>query len=150
MERYARYFGLNDVSAFLLKLEPRHTVEQVQERIDALYGQRRHLTIESNRSLKARALKLTAQAFTLFDVLALITMILASLGVANTLTMNVLERTQEIGMLCGVGMTRAQVGKMILAEAGVMGLIGGRLASLSASFCCSLYWSALPKPKAMS
>jgi hypothetical protein len=24
-----RYFGLNDVSAFLLKLEPRQTVEQV-------------------------------------------------------------------------------------------------------------------------
>jgi len=120
-----RYFGLNDVSAFLLKLEPRQTVEQVQERIDALYGQRRHLTIESNKSLKARALKLTSQAFTLFDVLALIAMIVASLGVVNTLTMNVLERTQEIGMLRGVGMTRTQVGKMILAEAGVMGLIGG-------------------------
>jgi putative ABC transport system permease protein len=48
----------------------------------------------------------------------LIAMVVASLGVVNTLTMNVLERTQEIGMLRGVGMTRTQVGKMILAEAG--------------------------------
>jgi putative ABC transport system permease protein len=58
-------------------------------------------------------------------VLALIAMIVASLGVINTLTMNVLERTQEIGMLRSLGMTRYQVGKMVLAEAGLMGLIGG-------------------------
>jgi putative ABC transport system permease protein len=60
-----------------------------------------------------------------FDVLVLIAMVVAALGVVNTLTMNVLERTQEIGMLRSVGMTRRQVGRMILAEAGMMGLIGG-------------------------
>jgi putative ABC transport system permease protein len=58
-------------------------------------------------------------------VVALIGMIVASLGVVNTLTMNVLERTQEIGMLRAVGMTQGQVSKMILAEAGTMGVIGG-------------------------
>jgi putative ABC transport system permease protein len=52
-------------------------------------------------------------------------MIVAALGVINTLTMNVLERTQEIGMLRSLGMTRSQVAKMILAESGMMGLIGG-------------------------
>jgi putative ABC transport system permease protein len=120
-----RYFGVNHASAFLLKLEPRASVEEVQERIQTVYGQRRHLTVQSNKSLKERAFTLMAQAFSLFDVLALIAMIVASLGVVNTLTMNVMERTQEIGMLRGVGMTRRQVAKMILAEAGVMGLIGG-------------------------
>ncbi len=120
-----RYFGFNDASAFLLKLAPGATVEEVQERLQAVYGQRRHLTVQSNKSLKERAFTLMAQAFSLFDVLALIAMIVASLGVVNTLTMNVMERTQEIGMLRGVGMTRRQVAKMILAEAGVMGLIGG-------------------------
>jgi putative ABC transport system permease protein len=39
--------------------------------------------------------------------------------------MSVLERTQEIVMLRRLGMTRRQVGKMILAKAGMMGLIGG-------------------------
>ena len=81
--------------------------------------------MQSNKSLKERAFTLMAQAFSLFDVLALIAMIVASLGVVNTLTMNVMERTQEIGMLRGVGMMRRQVAKMILAEAGVIGLIIG-------------------------
>ncbi|MGD8965973.1 MAG: FtsX-like permease family protein, partial [Anaerolineae bacterium] len=120
-----RYFRLQDVSTFLLKVEPGYSPEQVQEHIDRVYGDRHHLTIESNRAIKSRALNLTAQAFSLFDVLGLISLIVAALGVVNTLSMNVLERTQEIGMLRGIGMTRRQVRKMILAEAGMMGLIGG-------------------------
>ena len=120
-----RYFRLQDVSTFLLRVEPGYAPEQVQEQIDRLYGERHHLTVESNQAIKSRALNLTAQAFSLFDVLGLISMIVAALGVVNTLSMNVLERTQEIGMLRGIGMTRRQVRKMILAESGMMGLMGG-------------------------
>jgi putative ABC transport system permease protein len=120
-----RYFGVDNVSVFLVKLEPGPTAEQVKSRIDRVYGTRRHLTIESNEAIKSRALNLTGQAFTLFDVVALIGIIVASLGVVNTLAMNVLERIKEIGMLRGVGMTRGQVAKMILAEAGMIGIIGG-------------------------
>ncbi len=49
-------------------------------------------------------------------------MMVAALGVINTLTMNVVER-RELGMLLFA--TRRQVARMILAEAGMMGLVGG-------------------------
>ncbi len=120
-----QHFKLNDVSAFLVKIEPGYPLVEVRDRIDALYGERRHLTVESNEALSTQAFALLAQTGSLFDVLALIAMIVAALGVINTLTMNVLERTQEVGMLRSLGMTRFQVGKMVLAEAGIMGLIGG-------------------------
>jgi putative ABC transport system permease protein len=120
-----RHFKLDDASAFMVKVQPGYAVDGVRERIDDLYGKRRHLTIESNESLSRQAFGLLAQTGSLFDVLALIAMIVASLGVINTLTMNVMERTQEIGMLRSLGMTRSQVAKMILAESGMMGLIGG-------------------------
>jgi len=64
-------------------------------------------------------------AFSLFDVMGVLSVLVASLGVVNTLTMNIMERTQEIGMLRAIGMTRSQVIKMVLAEAGLMGVIGG-------------------------
>jgi putative ABC transport system permease protein len=120
-----RYFRLDDVSAFLLAVNPEYAVEDVQIRIDRLYGKRRHLSIDSNEALSGRALGLLEQTSGLFDVLALIAMIVGALGVINTLTMNVLERTQEIGMLRSLGMTRWQLAKMILAEAGMMGFAGG-------------------------
>ncbi len=120
-----RHFRLDDVSAFLLGVSPEYSIEEVQNRIDRLYGRRRHLTVDSNEALSGRALSLLDQTSGLFDVLALIAMIVGALGVVNTLTMNVLERTQEIGMLRSLGMTRWQLAKMILAEAGMMGFAGG-------------------------
>ncbi len=56
----------------------------------------------------------------MFDVLAFISMFVAFMAIMNTLTMNVMERIQEIGMLRSVGMLRRQVTLMVLAEAGVL------------------------------
>jgi putative ABC transport system permease protein len=138
-----RYFGGNDASAFLLKLDAGHSTEAVKERIDAQYGRQRRLTIESNAALKGRALDLTRQAFTLFDVLALIAVVVAALGVVNTMMMNVLERTQEIGMLRSLGMTRLQVVKMVLAEAAIIGLIGGAFGLGFGLFMSQLFLMAI-------
>ncbi len=120
-----RYFGVNDVSAFQVKLLPDATRAEVAEEIDRVYGERQHLTIESNETMKEEAMSVVSEAFSMFDVLGLIAVIVAALGVINTLTMSVLERTREIGMLRGVGMTRWQVVKMILSEAGTVGVMGG-------------------------
>jgi putative ABC transport system permease protein len=122
-----RYFRMDDADVLLVQVGVGHPVEEVRQRIDGLYGQEHHLTVDSNRDLIDRALSLWRQANSLFDVLALIALFVAGLGVINTLTMNVVERTQEIGMLRSIGMTRGQVIRMILAEAGLMGLIGGAL-----------------------
>jgi putative ABC transport system permease protein len=119
-----RYFGINDVSAFLIKLEPGVSYAELSERIEDLYGASRHLTVESNEGLRNEAAGLIAQTSIMFDVLALIAMVVAAFGVVNTLTMNVLERTRELGMLRSLGMTRRQISKMLLAEAGTMGMIG--------------------------
>jgi putative ABC transport system permease protein len=45
-------------------------------------------------------------------------------GMVNTLTMNVLEQTRELGLLRIVAMTRWQVRKLILAQATMIGVIG--------------------------
>jgi len=50
--------------------------------------------------------------------------IIAAFGLINTLAMNIIEQTREIGMLRVVAMTRGQVRKMILAQALIMGIIG--------------------------
>ena len=70
-------------------------------------------------------LTLSQQCFRLFDVLGLIGLVVAALGVINTLMMNVLERQREIGGLRSLGLTRWQTTKMVLAEAATLGAIGG-------------------------
>jgi putative ABC transport system permease protein len=122
-----RYFHINDVSTFMVKVQPGYSTEDVQATIEDLYKKRYSLVLESNEKLRQRALTLMTQAFSMFDVLAMIAVVVGSLGVINTLTMSVIERTQEIGMLRAIGMTRTQIMTMILAEAGLMGLLGGIL-----------------------
>jgi putative ABC transport system permease protein len=67
------------------------------------------------------------RVFGLFDALALLAVLIAALGIVNTLTMNVIERVREIGILRAAGMTRRQVWRSVVVEAGVLGLAGALL-----------------------
>jgi putative ABC transport system permease protein len=54
-----------------------------------------------------------------------IALLVAGIGIANTLTMAILERTKEIGLMKAVGATNRDVMSVFLAEAGGIGLFGG-------------------------
>jgi putative ABC transport system permease protein len=71
------------------------------------------------------------QVFSLFDALAAVAVLVAGLGIVNTLTMNVFERVREIGVLRATGMTRRQVWRMVVVEAGVLGVVGAVLGSIT-------------------
>jgi putative ABC transport system permease protein len=126
-ETMQRYFRINDASTFYVKVTPGVSISKVQNMIESEYGKRYHLTLISNDSIRGQVITLMDQAFSMFDVMALISIVVGSLGVVNTLTMSVIERTREIGMLRAIGTTRGQVVKMVLAEAALMGVIGGLL-----------------------
>jgi putative ABC transport system permease protein len=59
----------------------------------------------------------------LWVVLALM-LLVGALGVVNTLTMNILEQTRELGMLRAIGMGRIQVVKTVMGQAAFIGLLG--------------------------
>jgi putative ABC transport system permease protein len=126
-ETMRRFFNIRDPGVFLVKIQEGQSVDDILNLIDSQYGQRYHLSLISNESIRARVSTLMDQAFSMFDVMALISIVVGSLGVINTLTMSVIERTREIGMLRAIGTTRGQIVKMVLAEAGLMGVIGGIL-----------------------
>ncbi len=65
----------------------------------------------------------------LFDALALLAVIIGGLGIVNTLTLGVAERTREIAVLRAHGMTVSQVEGMVVTEAAIMGSVGGILAA---------------------
>jgi putative ABC transport system permease protein len=137
------YFRLNGANTLMVKVTPGASPDQVGDEIDARYGENERLVIVSNEDLLGRITTLMQQAFRMFDVLALIAMLVGFMGITNTLTMNVMERTQEIGMLRAVGMTRSQVVRMILSEAALMGLIGGFMGLVFGVVLSRLFLSAM-------
>ena len=136
-------FREKDAAAFLVKVDPGASVEAVRSEIENRFGERDRLILISNHELLERVSLLMEQAFSMFDVLALIAVVVGFMGIANTMTMNVIERTQEIGMLRAVGMTRAQTAAMILAEAGQIGVIGGAMGILFGALLARIFMLAM-------
>jgi putative ABC transport system permease protein len=54
-----------------------------------------------------------------------IALLVAAIGIANTMVMSILERTREIGLMKAVGATNRDVMSVFLGEAGAIGLLGG-------------------------
>jgi putative ABC transport system permease protein len=67
------------------------------------------------------------QVFLGFTVVLIILIIPSLLGLVNTLAINVLERTREIGVLRAIGATQQQVRRIVLAEALLLGMVGALL-----------------------
>ena len=65
------------------------------------------------------------QLLTLMTALLLLAVVIALLGIVNTLALSVHERTRELGLLRAVGMTTAQVRAMVRWESVVISGLGG-------------------------
>ena len=85
------------------------------------------LNIQDKGDLFATAEQQIDQILSLFWALLGFAIIIAVLGITNTLMLSISERTKEIGMLRAIGMTRSQVRRMIRYESIVIALFGAVL-----------------------
>ncbi len=82
-----------------------------------------------------------------------IAMLVAALGIANTMTMSIYERTREIGIMKAVGASNRQIKRVFLGEAaiiGVLGGIGGLLFSGAGAALANLFVKAMLASQATS
>ena len=97
-------------------------VESVQDAIRKM-GFNTFSVLDATRSLR--------RFFAVFDlflgIFGSLALAVAALGIVNTLVMAILERRREIGIMKAIGASDGDVKKLFLAEAAVMGLVGGML-----------------------
>jgi len=61
------------------------------------------------------------------NLMVALAVIIALIGIANTLALSVFERTRELGLIRAVGMTRRQLRRMIRFEAALVATFGAVL-----------------------
>lgn len=74
----------------------------------------------------------------MLGALGAVALVVAALSVANTMMMSINERTREVGVLKVLGTELTDIAKMFLAEALIVGIIGG-----AAGLCLSFFVKAL-------
>ena len=68
--------------------------------------------------------------FSAMTIVAAVALLVAALGIANTMLMSVLERTREVGIMKAVGAGNGHVQLIFLVEGALIGLVGGALGLL--------------------
>ena len=109
-------------NSVLVKCESTDTVASVKEAIDAMgYG-----TSSLQDSLE-QAEQQMAQIQYLLGAIGGVSLLVAAIGIMNTMMMSIYERTREIGIIKVLGCRMDNIAELFLTEAAFIGLIGGAI-----------------------
>lgn len=129
---YSELFNDTTVDSFHVYLEnPENDLERVRQSITSRIGQKFNLYVLSNLELREEAKAMVGRAFSITYAMEVVAVVLALLGVINTLLAAVLDRTREIGLLRAVGADRGHIIRLFASEAAFIGIAGGLLGVVS-------------------
>lgn len=119
---YATLFRDSSITNMALFLQNPALAESVRKQIEEKFAGKYSLVVYSNGAVRNEALRIFDQTFAITYALQVVAIIVAAIGVANTLAALTLERSREIGILKSIGGTSGQVRKMTLVQAGLIGI----------------------------
>lgn len=122
-ELHAELAGDRPVNQIFVRTEP-DMVDPVGVEIDELISSYSGIQLEPGNVIGRVVAQLFDFMIGAVNALLGMSVIIALVGIINTMLLSIHERTREIGMIRALGMTRAQVRRMIMAEAMLMGLLG--------------------------
>ncbi len=128
---WERTGGGQGADVLAIYLQPGADEAAVRRQLLTIAGEDSAIALNSNRALKARVLEIFDNTFAVARALELIAILVSVLGIFNVLWASVLNRQREIGVLRSVGATRAQLLRIVLWEAGLLGLLADLLGLLA-------------------
>jgi putative ABC transport system permease protein len=126
---YLRLFNESSVTNVAVYLKSGIDAVQARQTIAAALPDAQ-LRVFTNAELKTQVLRVFDQTFQVTYALEAIALLVAILGVANTLAALILERRPEFAMLRFVGADRKQIRRLVLLESGMVGVVGAALGFL--------------------
>ncbi len=100
---------------------------EVRSVLDAQLAAYPDIKLQDQAQFKQEFRKQINQLLTFIYVLLALAVVIAILGIVNTLWLSVIERTREVGLMRAVGTTRGQLGCMVVLESVVISVFGALL-----------------------
>jgi putative ABC transport system permease protein len=111
-------------SAILINKTPDVTIAEAQATIESRLAAFPSVEVYDTEGFKDHIGQQVDKFLALVIVLLALAVIIALLGIVNTLALSVFERTRELGLLRAVGMTRRQVRAMVRYESVIIAVLG--------------------------
>jgi putative ABC transport system permease protein len=120
--------GLTPLDSMLFVTKtPDATVEELRKGIDAITADLPTVTLKDPQEFADEQKDQINQFLSLIYGLLALSVLIALLGVVNTLALSVIERTREVGLLRAIGVSRGQLRTMIRLESMVIAIFGALL-----------------------
>jgi putative ABC transport system permease protein len=120
-------FDTTDINVVAASVAPDVDVQAAADALGAVESSFPQLEFETNDEFRQRMEQQLDSLLVIINVFLGLAILIALLGIANTMALAVLERTQEIGLMRAIGMTRRQTRSMIRLEAAIVSLFGALL-----------------------
>jgi putative ABC transport system permease protein len=109
------------------KLSKGFAAEDLEQELGAIAAAYPEALIQTKSEFQKTTENRIDQLLVTVNALVGFAVVIAMLGIVNTLILSVFERTREIGLLRAVGMTRRQTRRMVRWEAIIVSVFGGVL-----------------------
>jgi putative ABC transport system permease protein len=120
------------IDGFLVQIKPGENINKVADEIKKRLMKKRDVTektidfnIETPEELLSSYQDILNIITTFLLGVAAISILVGSIGIANTMYTSVLERTKEIGIMKAIGAKNSDILKIFVIESGFLGLMGG-------------------------
>ncbi|HEU4346604.1 MAG TPA: ABC transporter permease [Actinoplanes sp.] len=120
-------FGVPQPVFGFVRLTDGTPVGQVLPGLKALLADSPEVSATDRSAFVAQQARQFDMIITMVQILLALAILIAVLGVVNTLALSVLERTRELGLLRAIGLSRRQTMRMVTVEAVVISIFGALL-----------------------
>lgn len=127
LETYERYYTEQLDAWSMVRLADGVTPAQGQAALETALADFPNVQVQDQASFREQQAAFIDQLLNLVTALLSMAILIALFGIANTLGLSIFERTRELGLLRAVGMSRAQVRRMVRWEAVIIAVLGALL-----------------------
>jgi putative ABC transport system permease protein len=124
---HVKHFSTQRNVAATINVTDNADLAAVRTGLDSAVAQYPNVTVQDRSEFVSETSRNIDQVVTFLSVLLLFSVVIAILGVVNTLALSVIERTRELGLLRAIGMSRKQIRRMIRVESVVICAFGAVL-----------------------
>lgn len=125
---YDAHYDDPHISAIALFLKPDVPLSAVLTAVRKTLQTGEEVIVSSNRDLRTASIEIFDRTFTITNVLRLLAVLAAFIGILSALMALSLERARELGILRALGFTPGQIQGLVAVQTGFMGLLAGLLA----------------------